>query len=366
MEDQLVSFIENLKADRRVLFFDEAATKAAVVVRLLSLLNWDIFDIDEVTPEYSVAGKRVDYSLRISGANKVFVEVKRTGEELENHQEQLLSYSFQQGVRLAILTNGVTWWFYLPLCEGSWEQRKAYSVDILQQGSVDIASRFVDFLSRDNVASGRAVESAEAVHKGQQKMSVLKDTLPKAWNKIVGEADGLLIELINETTEKLCGFKAESQLIEDFLSAHKDRLTIGETLAPRPAPPTRATAPRVVPQAIHAGYTGKKVSYTGKKVSSFSFQGSRYEVRSWKGLLLGLCGLLRAARPTDFERILDMRGRRRPYFTRDASELRTAERFQNTNVFVETNLSADQIVKICFALLDLFGYSRNDLWIEFH
>lgn len=119
MKDQLVSFIDSLKADRRILFFDEAATKAAVVVKLLSLLGWDIFDVDEVTPEYSVAARRVDYSLRIGNVNKVFVEVKRTGEELENHQEQLLSYSFQQGVRLAILTNGVAWWFYLPLCEGS-------------------------------------------------------------------------------------------------------------------------------------------------------------------------------------------------------------------------------------------------------
>jgi len=94
VKDQLVSFIDSLKADRRILFFDEAATKAAVVVKLLSLLGWDIFDVDEVTPEYSVAARRVDYSLRIGNVNKVFVEVKRTGEELENNQEQLLSYSF--------------------------------------------------------------------------------------------------------------------------------------------------------------------------------------------------------------------------------------------------------------------------------
>jgi hypothetical protein len=194
----------------------------------------------------------------------------------------------------------------------------------------------------------------------------LKETVPKAWNKIIAEPDGLLIELISETTEKLCGFKAESQLIEDFLSAHRDRLTIGEALGPRPSPPARATAPRAVPQAVRPDYTGGKVSYTGKKVSSFSFRGSHYEVRAWKELLLGLCGILRAARPTEFERILELKGRKRPYFTRDASELRVPERFQNTNVFVETNLSSDQIVKICFAALDLFGYSRNDLWIEFH
>jgi hypothetical protein len=34
--------------------------------------------------------------------------VKRIREELESHQEQLLRYSFQAGVSLAILTNDVS------------------------------------------------------------------------------------------------------------------------------------------------------------------------------------------------------------------------------------------------------------------
>ena len=77
MGDQLTSFIESLKSDRRIVSFDEAATKQAVVTRLLSLLGWDIFNIDEVTPEYSVGVRKVDYSLRIDNANKVFIEVKK-------------------------------------------------------------------------------------------------------------------------------------------------------------------------------------------------------------------------------------------------------------------------------------------------
>jgi hypothetical protein len=34
---------------------------------------------------------------------------------------KLLNYSFQEGVKLAILTNGIAWWFYLPRHEGSGE-----------------------------------------------------------------------------------------------------------------------------------------------------------------------------------------------------------------------------------------------------
>ena len=207
MQNQLTSFIEILKVDRRIISFDEAATQQAVVTRLLSLLGWDIFNIDEVTPEYSIGEGRVDYSLRIGNVNKVFIEVKKIGEELEKHQEQLLEYSYKQGVRLSILTNGVTWWFYLPWQEGSWEQRKFYSIDILQQESNDGA---------------------------------------------------------------------------------------------------------------------------------------------------------------EFKKILSLKGRKRPYFSSNKDELWEPRKINNTDIFAETNLSANSIVKICFDTLAVFGYSTNDLKIEAH
>jgi hypothetical protein len=261
MQDHLISFIESLKADRRILSFDEAATKQAIVVKLLSLLDWDIFNIDEVTPEYSVGGRRVDYSLRISNANKAFIEVKKIGEELGNHQEQLLNYSFQEGVKLATLTNGVSWWFYLPLHEGSWEQRKFYTIDIIQQEAKDIVSKFVDFLSKDNIGSGKAIQNAEAIYKGQQKLNILKETLPKAWDKIIDEADDLLIDLINETTEKLCGFKADTELIEQFLSRHKDHLIISATPPVRIPSLTRPSVTYPTPISIPGSYSGRSISF---------------------------------------------------------------------------------------------------------
>ena len=125
MKEQLIGFIADIRSKNLINSFDEATMKQAIILRLLSALSWNIFDISEVKPEYSVSSKRVDYSLRINNASKVFLEVEKVTEDLENHQEQLLNYSFQEGVKLAILTNGITWWFYLPLNEGNWEQRKS-------------------------------------------------------------------------------------------------------------------------------------------------------------------------------------------------------------------------------------------------
>ena len=97
---------------------DESATKQGVVLRLLSLAGWDTFDISQVVPEYTVGTRRVDYVLRPGSPNAVFIEVKRLSENLERHQQQLLEYCFQEGVKLAVLTNGRTWWLYLPLQGG--------------------------------------------------------------------------------------------------------------------------------------------------------------------------------------------------------------------------------------------------------
>lgn len=359
MQNQLTSFIENLKADRRIISFDEAATKQAVVTRLLSLLGWDIFNIDEVTPEYSIGEGRVDYSLRIGNINKVFIEVKKIGEELEKHQEQLLEYSYKQGVRLSILTNGVTWWFYLPWQEGSWEQRKFYSIDILQQESNDVVSKFIDFLSKDNIGNGKAIQNAEEIYKGQQKLNILKETLPKAWNKIIEEADDSLIELINDITEKLCGFKAYPELIEQFLSKHKNHLIISATASIRT---TQPTPPKGIP--LTPTPTTTHDSYTGKSISSFYFRGLRYEVRYWKDMLIKLCEILNTAHGAEFKKILSLRGRKRPYFSSNKDELWEPRKINNTEIFAETNLSANSIVKICFDILAVFGYSTNDLKIE--
>jgi hypothetical protein len=140
--DDLVKAIEQIKKDNTLLIADEASIKPAIVLRLLSLLGWNPFDVSEVKPEFTVGSKRVDYSLRINGNNKVFIEVKRPNEVLEPHQEQLLGYSFKEGVKIAILTNGFTWWFYLPLKEGNWEKRRFLIADFNKQSPELIADRF--------------------------------------------------------------------------------------------------------------------------------------------------------------------------------------------------------------------------------
>jgi len=353
MEEGLLSLVTQLKSDRRLASFDEAATKQIVLLRILSLLGWDIYNIDEVMPEYSVDNKRVDYALRHSNANKVFIEAKKVGEDLERHQEQLLNYSFKEGVSLAILTNGISWRFYLPLHEGSWEQRKFYTIEIYDQKSEDIVGRFLDYLAKENVYSGKYIQNAEAVYKSRQREYLVMDTLPKAWNKLISDPNDSLIELIADATEKLCGYKPDNSVVEHFISSN---ITGGQV----------STEIRIAKEPMKKPTTTKLWSYIGKSVTAFIFKNTRYEVRYWIEVLSQICKLTYNLHRSSFESVLQLRGSKRPYFTRNPDELRIPQQIEDSDIFMETNLSSNSIVRISVNVILLFGYSEKDLIIEAH
>jgi len=353
MRQELIALINVLKNDKRLKHFDEAAIKQGVVLKILSTLGWDTFNVDEVSPEYSVKGKRVDYALRHGEHNKVFIEVKKGGEHLENSQEQLLNYSFQEGVRLAVLTNGISWWFYLPLHEGSWEQRKFYTIEIYDQDVEDIASKFIAFLSRENVISDKAVENAENIYRSKQKQILIKKTLPKAWQKLLTEPDELLVELLAETTEKLCGYRPDNEMVENFLSNFAE-LTM---IKPQPR---RVTKVKRTSKSRKASMD----NYTGKTVTGFVLGCQRYRVHSWKEMLMKICEIMEERHHDVFAKVLNLVGRKRPYFSLNPNALREPRKIRNTGIYVETNMSANQVVKISKEILALFGYDESELRIE--
>lgn len=353
MNEQILLLLNQLRADARPASFDEAATKQIVVLRVLSLLGRDIYNIDEVKPEFAVGNQRVDYSLRNKSINKVFIEVRKVGEDLDRHQEQLLNYPFKEGVKLAILTNGISWRFYLPLHEGSWEQRKFYTIELYDQDPEDIAERFICYLEKENVLSDKAIENAEEIYNSKQKENVIGNTLPIAWNKLLSEPDELLIEVIANTTEKLCGYKPDNSMVEDFISSNVIK---GEKLQ------EKADVRVHLRKTVSVSGEG----YTGKSVKAFTLRNTRYEVRYWIDVLTKVTQLMYNLHTSNFNEVLQLRGNKRPYYTKNTNELRIPQRVEGSDILMETNLGARQIVEICKNMITLFGYSEEELTIEAH
>lgn len=100
----------------------EEATKNALVMPFLhSVLGYDVFDPNEVIPEFTAdtgtkKGEKVDYALLKDGEVQILIECKKYGEKLvSKHASQLFRYFSVTNARLAILTNGSVYEFYTDL-----------------------------------------------------------------------------------------------------------------------------------------------------------------------------------------------------------------------------------------------------------
>jgi len=215
--DELLEFIKDLKKDKSLNSFDEAATKQIIILKVLNLLGWNVYDREEVYPEYSVKGKKVDYSLRLNFENKVFIEVKKVSQKLYKHQSKLLDYLDLKKVDSAVLTNGLKWWFYAPLKDGKIEYRKFYSIDITEQNAGEVSERLYDFLYKSKVISGDNILVATKIFSYNRKKKIIERTLPRAVAAIFEEADKIFVDLIKDHTENKCGYRPSDELVKEFL-----------------------------------------------------------------------------------------------------------------------------------------------------
>ena len=374
MQKQIKSFIKDLKSNKRLSSFDEASTKQAVVLRMLSFLGWDIFNVEEVYPDYAANSSHVSYSLRIDGANKIFVEVKKIGEQLDDYQKKFVNLASDEGADFGVLTNGINWWFYLTSAKESWQQKWFFSADFFEQEPDAYVPQFVDLLTMKKVTKGESLTTAKNLFRDKNQ-KIAADFLPKAWNQIISQPNKIFIELLSLQTEKLCGYKVDIKAIEAFLGAHIDEWLIKNIPDTVTAPPntalefeTQDMEDRPASSSSEAQSEKEKEKirekYADKSVQSFTFIGHSHIVRSWDEVLPILCEYLASAHEKDFEKVLWISDNQKPYFSRYSDQLRIPEKIKKTDIYVETKMTPDQVVKTAEKLLDEFGYDRRDLSIE--
>ena len=354
MQERLLNFIKEIQSDERYDSFDEPEIKQGIVLKILSFLEWDPFNIDEIQPEYEVDGGKIDFSLKHKKSSKVFIGIKKGVKALKKYQGDLSNHAVQEGVNLAILTDGITWWFTLPLAKGSLEEKRFHTIDMNERKAEEVAQNFEDFLSKKSVVSGKSLKAAEHIYSTRLKSLLVKDNLPKAWKKVLSEPEKWLYDILAEVTEKLCGHKPERDIVEKFLALEIDAKTdISSTLKPKPVAPPKQKKAAV-----------KKENFTGKSIVSFTLGGTKYDVTSWKDMLLKICEVVAAKHKEDFEMVLTLAGPNREYFSTNPYELLTCEKIPGTEMYVDVNLSAMGAVSLTHRVLELFGYEEKDLTVE--
>ena len=291
-------------------FSNEASISTGIVLPILDALGWDAFNPHVVAPEFRVRNRRVDFALIANGSPSVFVEVKQPG-LADGADRQLFEYAFHEGVPLAVLTDGATWSVYVPSEQGSYEDRRAYHLDLAERDPADSADRLRRYLDRDAVADGSAIGHARRdCQRAKQRKGALA-ALPQAWANLVADEDAALLGRLAAEVESASGYQPERQDLLDFV----------RSLAPAsgalPPPKTaRKPARRSSPQS-DLGPPGDRLPGRG-----FMLDGRFVPAKSGADLLGGVFEALGRRDPTFLERFAAQHsGRKRQYLARSTEEL---------------------------------------------
>ena len=302
MEEDLLDIRAGIKAGRYV---NEATVSQGIVQRLLNALGWPVYDTEIVAPEYSLGTRRADYALCHPPREPVIlVEVKQVVQS-KGADRQLFEYAFHKGVPMAILTDGQEWNFFLPTEQGDYSERQLYKLDILERDPHQAESSFKRYLEYDAVRSGQAIEAARRDYRNAARKRQAQKTLPDAWAKLIESEDELLLELLSDKVEDLCGVKPEPDAVAAFL---------------RKQPPS---ANKVVPALSPKSSAQPTPTATVSKVTGYELYGQRRRARNARDVLIQVFREFAEREPEFLERFaaLPKHGRKRRYLAHSREKL---------------------------------------------
>lgn len=340
-------------------FKNEENVRFSLVSRILKELGWNIWNPKEVATEFITVPNedksRVDIALFDNSATpSVFIEIKAIGNleyNLPKYEFQLRDYNRNNTAPFSIITDGQKWRFYYSQTGGEFSEKCFKDIDLIEDDIDDIELILYAFLSKEEIRSGKARIEAESYLKLSQKQRVMEDAFPQARRHILEPPFPSLPEALIKIVEKE-GYSVSIEEASRFVKKQG-------TKKQKPESPKVAIPIKKPIRKTQKSQTG----FTGKKVTAFKFNNHTYEVRFWIDVLCRISEILHQTHRADFNQVLTLQGRKRPYYTKDESLLRFPQIIERTNIFVEANLSSNSIVKLCHDVISLFGYKKTDLEI---
>lgn len=103
--------------------------------------------------------------------------------------------------------------------------------------------------------------------------------------------------------------------------------------------------------------------YTHKRPAAFEIFGSRYDAKDWKEVFVKTSEALAARDCTKFSSFVEdtsMQGRKVPYFCNDPKLIRSPRKIKGTEIYVMTNMSANQVRNVIERMLRKYGIKIID------
>ena len=151
---------------------NENATRQGYILPLFRALGWDTDNINEVCPEEKVSRGFVDFSFRIGGIPRYFLETKKASEDLNDPRwvQQAIDYAWTKSVTWALLSD----FEGLRVFNAEWKETDPFRAEFL---SFDLDSYLTDFerlwwFSREESLAGRLEREADKVGKRIKRLPV--------------------------------------------------------------------------------------------------------------------------------------------------------------------------------------------------
>ncbi|MBT9145811.1 MAG: hypothetical protein DDT42_01688 [candidate division WS2 bacterium] len=241
LNEALALIVEKIKKFRSLYEQNEMAVRAQIVNPILRNLGWDPENPEEVQPNVSTEEGVPDYSLIKNGKKILFVEAKKLGIDIEQREviRQLAKYSFSEGTKYGILTNGAVWILIRSFEEGTTlTERIVWKTD-LENEELPTVIRKITTISKTNI------DHIEVLVKKVQ-------ILDEIWQSLLDEPEemikGLMPVVKSIISQGYPDYQFEDTEIEDLLKEMVKEIISGqfeeETRSETPVEPITGRSPR--------------------------------------------------------------------------------------------------------------------------
>ena len=348
---QAVTYINNMGS---IDDLGQSAIKQGVVLRVLSAAGWDAFDLSEVRPDYRSGNTKVDFALMptMSGRGRTgdsplaLIEVKSFQENLESdrYERQMMAHCSRENVPLAVLTNGRRWLLYFWSENTQAKDNRFCDIDLGEEPE-SVVNDINRYLSKDRVSSGQASRSAERALQDRNRDEVTRKAILDGWRQVVRGLDEGLIELVSVACEQRTGDRPENRFVRRVLMEHRAELI-----------------PSTEDDDLSHGIGGSRSAR--RRPASFTLGSETQPVGSWPELLVSVCEIMRDRHPQDFERILEIRGRSLPYFSKSEDEVHLPREIGDSGIFASCQGAGVLIEGRAKRVVELFGHSAESLEVQ--
>lgn len=345
LNEVLNSIVEKIKKFRSLYEKNEQAVRDQIVNPILRNLGWNPENPEEVQPNISTEEGAPDYSLFKNGKRILFVETKKLSVDIEQREviRQLAKYSFSEGTKYGVLTNGAVWILIRSFEEGTTlTERIVWKTDLENEELIAVC-RKITTISKKNI------EQIEVLVKKVQ-------ILDEIWQSLLDEPEemikGLMPVVRSLINQGYPDYQFENTEIEDLL---KER--VKEIISPP------------LEEVTHELPTEEIISTKIVSPRKMKLKGEAFELRNSFEILVNTANWLiksNKLKPSDCP-ITIGRGKRnlinKEPKHKYGGDFRAPKKLSN-GLWIETHASTASTINYTKRLLEKFGVSPEILTIE--